>query len=346
MPSVRARRSVLALVVALTLLLGALPAAAQQAEDPGPTEIELVKAWFDAEGVQLDAAPPVDWTLSLYVGTPDGEDIAAQLPDGPVSVSLPWSEGEDGSWYPTRYGLQEDPAAFGWQAVACDSLTIDMEALGLDDAPVESDTSALKVAQGAPDGSIAATTTGVHLVCNQRQLAGDLDPIWPDVTPDGTHTFDIIDLAIDGILLGRADGDFQPASSVTRGQVASVLARAAGVDAAPLDDPSFDDIADTTHEAAIEALVELEVLTGYEDGTFQPNQPVSRAQVASMISRWLEVEPIEEGPFTDVTPGSTHAGAINALADLEIVRGRTDTTFEPDLDVRRDQFAAFVNRAR
>lgn len=341
MPS-RRRTSVSGALVGL-LLLGAFPATAQEAEDPGPAEIILMKAWFDAEGVWIAQAPDIDWGLSMEIGA--DQEIVASLPGENNTATFEWSE-FGGEWHASRYGIQETPSPAGWQAVACDGLAVDEEAMGLPGPIVQTDTSQLKVEQGAPDGSMGATSSGVHLICNQRMDPADVEPLWPDLSVDNTHYEDIIDLAIDGIFLGRADGTFGPALAVTRGQVASVLAKTEGVEGVVLDTPTFSDIGGTTHEASIEALVEFEVISGYADGTFRPNLPVTRAQVATMLGRWLDVEELTDGPFDDVAADNTHAGYINALADAGIISGTTATTFEPQADIRRDQFAALVNRAR
>ena len=343
MESRRALRVPLFGMLALLLVLGATPVVAQEAEDPGPVEITFVKAWFGADGMLVEDPLSVSWGIDVMSG-PEGLDIVTTLPGDNVAT-FEWVE-HDGDWYPSRYGVAENPAPFGWEAVACETVDVDEEQLELPGPFVQSDTSEIKVAQGAPDGSIAATDSGVHLVCNQRLDPADVESIWPDLLETSTHYLDVVDLAIDGIFEGRVDGTFGPAAEVTRGQVATVLVKAAGITGAVQDTPTYDDIAGTTHEANIEALVELEVITGYPDRTFRPNQAVSRAQVASMLGRWLEVEEVADGPFVDVEAESTHAGYINALAEADVIAGTTDTTFDPDNDLRRDQFAALVNRAR
>jgi hypothetical protein len=172
----------------------------------------------------------------------------------------------------------------------------------------------------------------------------ELCPTFTDLTDSNTHYDDICALAIDEIVLGFDDGTYRPGNPVTRGQVASVIARTAGFELPEVTDSSFTDTAGTTHEAAIEVLVTRGIITGFEDESFRPGDPVRRDQVASMIARWLEVEPIEDGPFADVS--GVHAGNINALNDLGVILGTTDTTFDPATNVRRDQFAALMNRAR
>lgn len=49
----------------------------------------------------------------------------------------------------------------------------------------------------------------------------------------------------------------------------------------------FSDIAGNTHEDAINALVDLGVINGYPDGTFQPNKTLSRSDVVKMMGKWL-----------------------------------------------------------
>ncbi|MFA9431385.1 S-layer homology domain-containing protein [Egicoccus sp. AB-alg2] len=167
---------------------------------------------------------------------------------------------------------------------------------------------------------------------------------FPDVSADNVHRDNILLLANRGVLLGSEDGTFRPARSVTRGQLASIMARTAGLEPAtgPYD---FEDIADSVHAGNIQVLADAGIVAGFADGTFRPSQPVTRAQAASLIGRWLEVDEVADGPFTDVPAGAEHSGYINALAAAGIVNGRTDTTFEPKASLRRDQTASIIGRS-
>jgi streptogramin lyase len=171
-------------------------------------------------------------------------------------------------------------------------------------------------------------------------------PSFPDVPPTNVHAQDICELAADGIVLGYPDGLYRPASPVTRGQTAAVLSRTSGLQQITRDPPTFSDIRGHTHEGHIEAAAAEGIVLGFEDGTFGPQLPIARDQTASMLARWLGLEPVADGPFTDVTSDNPHAGNINALHQAGIVMGTTPTTFSPRADVRRDQFAALVNRSR
>jgi hypothetical protein len=170
-------------------------------------------------------------------------------------------------------------------------------------------------------------------------------PDFPDLPLDNVHFDDICDLVLGGTLLGYRDGRFAPATAMTRGQTASVLARASGLEGFTMRPPTFTDIAGDTHEASIEALATEDIARGFADGTYRPSHPIPRDQAASLLARWLGLTPVATGPFTDVPATNVHLGNINALFDAGIVRGTSATTFDPSANIRRDQFAAWVHRA-
>jgi hypothetical protein len=119
-----------------------------------------------------------------------------------------------------------------------------------------------------------------------------------------------------------------------------VIARAAELP--PIRPAGFTDTAGNPHEGAIGALADAGIIFGYEDGSFRPYQPITREHVAVVIGRWLGVEPVVSGPFVDV---NRYAGQINALWELGIVAGTTETTFSPLRNIRRDQTASLVYRS-
>jgi streptogramin lyase len=193
------------------------------------------------------------------------------------------------------------------------------------------------------DVTIRTAAERDRLGCSDTQV---LCTSFPDVPSTNVHAQDICELAADGIVVGYPDGLYRPASPVTRGQTAAVLSRTSGLEPRTLDPPTFSDIRGHTHEGHIEAMAAEGVVLGFEDGTFGPQLPIARDQTASMLARWLGLDPVADGPFTDVTSDNPHAGNINALHEAGIVMGTTPTTFSPRADVRRDQFAALVNRSR
>ncbi|MFW5933683.1 MAG: hypothetical protein ACOCT8_03020, partial [Actinomycetota bacterium] len=57
----------------------------------------------------------------------------------------------------------------------------------------------------------------------------------------------------------------------------------------PVDEDRFDDIADTVHREAINALAEVEVARGTEDGDYLPARAIRRDQTASLVLRALRL---------------------------------------------------------
>jgi hypothetical protein len=98
----------------------------------------------------------------------------------------------------------------------------------------------------------------------------------------------------------------------------------------------------------IERLAELQITSGFGDGTYRPDQSVTRAQMATFLVRALELDPVDPASgtvFTDVSAAHWAAGYIERLAAEGISVGFGDGTYKPDIPVSRAQMAAFLTRA-
>ncbi len=99
-----------------------------------------------------------------------------------------------------------------------------------------------------------------------------------------------------------------------------------------VDTPSqFSDIADSSSllNTCVNELVDRGVVSGYEDGTFGPDLPVTRAEAAAMICRLMGFELNNKETFPDVQYDEWYAGYVGAIAELGIVNGYDDGTFRP-----------------
>lgn len=120
---------------------------------------------------------------------------------------------------------------------------------------------------------------------------------------------------------------------------------------APLkaDAATFRDVpADDSHYAAIENLASKEILSGYNDGTFRPNNYVTRAQAAKIIAKSLNLTSNNEArqQFSDVPKNSEYFDAIQALNERNIIGGySSDNTFRPSEWLTRAQMAKILTRA-
>jgi hypothetical protein len=184
-------------------------------------------------------------------------------------------------------------------------------------------------------------------VCPRTETA---TPAFPDVSPDNVHVYAIDCAAYHEIALGYADGTYGPADGVRRDQMASFIVRtleAAG-HTLPTAAHTFTDIAGSPHEQAIGQLAAADIVLGRTPTEYAPARTVTRDQMASYLVRALDwaldtTHTAPASPFTDIA-GNTHEQAIHTAYDLELTTGRTATTYEPRMDVRRDQMASFLIR--
>ncbi|WP_238177978.1 DUF4838 domain-containing protein [Paenibacillus contaminans] len=100
-------------------------------------------------------------------------------------------------------------------------------------------------------------------------------------------------------------------------------------------------------KSEIEELVEAGIISGYEDGSFAPANPITRAELAKIIAAMLGLEPkpANAAHFTDVAEDSWYIGYIGALVDAGITQGTSESAFSPDGYVTREEMIVFFIRA-
>jgi hypothetical protein len=107
--------------------------------------------------------------------------------------------------------------------------------------------------------------------------------------PGSSHAPAIRALAEAGIVGGCDDGQFCPNTAITRGQFATVLVRAFGLEGIEEGTGLFHDIPGSPHAPAIRALAEAGVVSGCDEGRFCPGGSLTRAQAATMLARVLDL---------------------------------------------------------
>lgn len=116
-------------------------------------------------------------------------------------------------------------------------------------------------------------------------------------------------------------------------------------DPGPGDGPSFllTDIAGTTHEEGIRAIVDAGIAVGFTDGTFRPEQELTRGQMASLLVEAFDLEASgpDATPYVDVA-GTTHEASIRAITRAGIAQGYPDGTFRPEAPVKRGHMATLL----
>jgi len=109
-----------------------------------------------------------------------------------------------------------------------------------------------------------------------------------------------------------------------------------------------EDVVGTDYEEAVTRLEALEILTGYADGTFKPDNTITRAEFAAVVVRALGLEAAAmkgETNFTDVPATHWASGYVNIASGLEIVNGYGNGMFGPEDPVTYEQAVTMAMRA-
>lgn len=148
-------------------------------------------------------------------------------------------------------------------------------------------------------------------------------------------------------LLGYEDGTVRPNGSISRAEVATVLFRLLKDDVRAQNltkDNAYSDVSDTAwYAAAVSTLSKMGVISGYPDGTFRPNAPITRAEFAAMIARFDETAKSADTPFTDIS-GHWAKNAIGKAYGNGWVEGSSKTVFCPESNLTRAETATLLNR--
>lgn len=147
-------------------------------------------------------------------------------------------------------------------------------------------------------------------------------------------------------LVGYTDGTFGPERNMTRAEVTTMFARllTEQIEADKTYSNTFSDVPKGYWAANyIGYMQQFGIITGYSDGSFRPDAPVTRAEFAAIASRF---EKLTEGSksFADVPDTYWAARYINFAATRGWVTGYSDGTFKPENTITRAEVAAVTCR--
>ncbi|MCF6410094.1 S8 family peptidase [Pseudalkalibacillus salsuginis] len=145
---------------------------------------------------------------------------------------------------------------------------------------------------------------------------------------------------------GYTDGTFRPKNNITRGEMATVIARVLGMDTSA-QETVFEDVKASYYASgAIQSLYEAQIISGFPDGTFQPAVPISRGDAAIMITKAFDLPPPDSyQSFPDVSDSYYGFTAIQTLSAEGILNGYPDGTIRPKALITRAEMASLIERA-
>ncbi len=184
------------------------------------------------------------------------------------------------------------------------------------------------------------------LSMNLTAFAAVEDTGFADVDADDWYAEAVEYVRDHGIMNGTTATTFNPDGTTSRGQIAVILYRASGSPEVS-GGTAFTDVADTAYYAdAVRWASAHGVVTGYGDGTFRPNNPITRQQLAAILWRYAG-SPAPEGgaDYADEDTISAYAStAVDWARDTGIISGRDGNRFDPNGRAARAQAAVILHR--
>lgn len=201
-------------------------------------------------------------------------------------------------------------------------------------------------------GSIEVNNSGVFTVFLDRELiAGETIKVEAKTDDDDVEKLDykvtkkaIQDERVISYIEGYPDETFKPQNNVTRAEAAQMFATLinGGSGFGFGDKTKFSDANDEWYSAAVNYVVEKKLISGYPNGTFKPNESITRAEFAQMISGYIKTEKTNKSDFNDVKDHWAK-DAIDKLNGNKNVSGYPDGTFKPNEKITRAEAVTILN---
>ena len=173
------------------------------------------------------------------------------------------------------------------------------------------------------DGSFSHTGDGkTNLMATEQGLYGMVSA-WRNMTGKSSlYQMDDVNISID-----RKEYEKQPMAETS------------------VPKKTFADIQGYKTQKEIEVLASRGIISGMDDTRFVPDATMTRAQFASIVVRALGLPQKDTVSFADVRKGDWYRSAVAAAHSYGLVSGRTETTFDPNGTITRQEAASMVARA-
>ena len=147
-------------------------------------------------------------------------------------------------------------------------------------------------------------------------------------------------------ITGKTEDEFCPDEFLTRAEAAALIARLTADKRPAQGNSMFSDVneADWYYDAVV-SLAEKGILSGYEDGTFRPNEQITRAEFAAMLSQFIYGDSTSDGiGYSDITDQDWFYDPVMKMADSGYLTGYEDQTMHPNDAVTRAEAVTILNR--
>ncbi len=147
-------------------------------------------------------------------------------------------------------------------------------------------------------------------------------------------------------IIGYPDGTVQPNGQITRAEATTIFFRLLTEESRSANltkTNGYTDVAsDAWYNTAVSTMTKAGIVDGYPDGTFRPDAPITRAEMAKIISLFAKLDK-SESRFSDIA-GHWAEAYIKLAAGNGWIAGYPDGTFGPQRNITRAETATMINR--
>lgn len=269
--------------------------------------------------------------LSLLLTLPAPSALAAESAlESASSASSQAPEGENSEEESAAQPAEESSAPESSQPAGEESQPGEGESSQEEPSSLEPSSSQEESSSQVPEDESSGEESGISMEDSQQETFAS----YPLLVVGGHESY----------MSGEEGARFYPDRAMTRAEMAQVLYNLLA-SYPPVTGGSFSDVsAGAWYATAVNTLVELDVLSGYEDGTFRPNNAVTRAEFVTAVCKCFDSLSTGSAGFSDVS-GHWAEGFINQAVAEDWISGFPDGTFRPDESIQRCQVTAILNKA-
>ncbi len=149
-------------------------------------------------------------------------------------------------------------------------------------------------------------------------------------------------------IIGYPDGNVKPDAGITRAEVATIFFRMMTDEARTAyrkTENTFSDVSKSDwHNIAISTLENAQILDGYLDGTFKPDEAITRAELSKIAASFYKAQLDDSVKFSDIS-GHWAEDFIKSAYGYGFIDGYPDGSFKPDQAITRAETMKIVNRS-
>ena len=190
-----------------------------------------------------------------------------------------------------------------------------------------------RMAFADPDKGADADIINIY---GKQSSSGDTVKVGPQLNRDDHVAY----------IMGYPDGTVQPEGEITRAEACTIFFRLLTESSRDYYFARTNDYSDVNRgdwfNNAISTLSNAGIVTGYNDGTFRPNQPITRGEMAKIIANFANLNKGTKS-FTDLS-GHWSKTYVELAAGNGWIAGYPDGSFRPDQKITRAETVTMINR--